>query len=216
MMKAKNQIALFFVILLAGCKAGGDNPGTEYAPNMYHAVSYETQSTIVNPEIGTTVSTRVDGKGEYYSVNAYNPAGSARLPVKGTIKRRYYPANVKMADSVKRDLMIYNIHRDSIDLAARVLANPLALNDQILEDGKVLYISYCSACHGENGQGDGKVGAKYKGVPAYNKGRVAQVTGGHIFHTITHGKGRMWPHGSQINPIDRWKIVHYVQTLQKQ
>ena len=33
---------------------------------------------------------------------------------------------------------------------------------------------------------------------------------------ITHGKGRMWGHGSQISIEDRWKIVKYVQTLQKQ
>jgi hypothetical protein len=30
---------------------------------------------------------------------------------------------------------------------------------------------------------------------------------------ITMGKGRMWAHGSQILPKDRWKIVTYVNTL---
>ena len=37
---------------------------------------------------------------------------------------------------------------------------------------------------------------------------------GHIFHVITYGKGRMWPHASQVNPEERWKIVHYVHRLQ--
>jgi hypothetical protein len=41
-------------------------------------------------------------------------------------------------------------------------------------------------------------------------------TEGHIWHTITFGRNRMWPHASQINPDDRWKIVLYVQTLQNQ
>ena len=42
------------------------------------------------------------------------------------------------------------------------------------------------------------------------------MTEGHIFHTITHGRGRMNAHGSQIDIADRWKIVRYVQTLQQQ
>jgi hypothetical protein len=52
---------------------------------------------------------------------------------------------------------------------------------------------------------------------------VANLTGdalkgiseGHIFHVITHGKGLMWAHGSQISVEDRWKIARYVKTLQK-
>lgn len=214
-MKQSNYILIALSIVLLACSAGGDNPGTEYAPNMYHPVSYDTYSTITDPSMGSTVSTRADGKGEYYSVNSYlsNGTVTSLLPVQGTIKRRYYAANTSF---VSKDLMVYTLHKDSIDLAAKLLTNPLTLNDQVLEEGKVLYTSYCASCHGENGQGDGKVGGVYKGVPAYNKGRVALVSGGHIFHTITHGKGRMWPHGSQINLVDRWKIVHYVQTLQKQ
>ena len=35
-----------------------------------------------------------------------------------------------------------------------------------------------------------------------------------FFHVITHGKGRMYPHGSQVNPEERWKIAMYVATLQ--
>jgi hypothetical protein len=34
------------VLLLAGCKAGGDYQGVEYAPNMYHSVAYEPLTQI--------------------------------------------------------------------------------------------------------------------------------------------------------------------------
>ena len=37
---------------------------------------------------------------------------------------------------------------------------------------------------------------------------------GHIFHVITHGKGRMWSHKGQLDPEQRWKIVHYVKDMQ--
>ena len=64
--------------------------------------------------------------------------------------------------------------------------------------------------------GDGLVGIAYKGVTAYNSRAVKNKSEGEIFHVITHGKGRMWAHGSQVSIENRWKIVKYVQTLQKQ
>ena len=104
--------------------------------------------------------------------------------------------------------------KDSLELAGRILENPLPENDAITKEGEVLYTKYCTHCHGENGGGSmdetAKVGQVYQGVPAYNTGRVATVSGGHIFHVITHGKGRMGAHGSQVQQEDRWKIVRYV------
>ena len=77
-----------------------------------------------------------------------------------------------------------------------------------------MYERYCQHCHGVKGAGDGKVGQKNAGVPNYASDALKDVSGGHIFHVITHGKGRMWPHGSQMTAEERWKIVHYVHRLQ--
>ena len=85
-----------------------------------------------------------------------------------------------------------------------------------IKEAKILYDRYCVHCHGDKGMGEGLVGKVYKGVTAYNSRAVKDRSEGHIFHVITHGKGRMWGHGSQISIEDRWKIVKYVQTLQKQ
>ena len=104
----------------------------------------------------------------------------------------------------------------NLQLAATSLKNPLPVNDKILADGKVLYTNFCYPCHGAAGAGDGPVGQIYKGVANLAGGQVAQASEGHVFYVITHGKGRMWPHDKQISVEDRWKIVHYVQTLQKQ
>lgn len=134
--------------------------------------------------------------------NPNNPYGiNMREPVPGTIARGQMP---------------YHIPKDSFELAARTLKNPTQLTDEVLEEGKILYSRFCLHCHGETGQGDGLVGVVFKGISAYNKGRVKNLAEGHIFHTITKGKGRMESHASQLNPQERWKIVHYVQTLQKQ
>ncbi|MCC5929823.1 MAG: cytochrome c [Cyclobacteriaceae bacterium] len=197
---------LLFVafILMIGCRAKDDFPGLEYAPNMYHSVPYEGLSQITDESSGKWLSNREDGKGEYFNSNPNNPHGmNLREPVDGTVKRNM------------SGYMPYRVHKDSVDLAARILKNPVEKSDEILSDGKQLYSVFCQACHGSQGKGDGKVGEVMLGVPAYNVGRVKDVPEGHIFHVITHGKGRMWPHGSQITIEERWKIVHYVQQLQQ-
>ena len=100
-------------------------------------------------------------------------------------------------------------------MAARVLKNPLDSTAAIVGEGKVLYEMYCDHCHGATGAGDGKVSDKFAGVPNYKSDALLNITEGHIFHVITHGKGLMQAHGSQVSQEDRWKIAKYVKTLQK-
>ncbi|MDH5608130.1 MAG: cytochrome c, partial [Cyclobacteriaceae bacterium] len=99
---------------------------------------------------------------------------------------------------------------------ALLLVNPTDSTPAVIKQGKALYESYCDHCHGATGLGDGKVGQVYKGVTAYTSASVIDKPAGHFFQVITYGKGRMGAHGSQISPEDRWKIVRYVQVLQKQ
>lgn len=122
------------------------------------------------------------------------------------------------ANTIARGKMPYRISKDSLEYASKNVLNPLVISDTVavLAEGEMLYARYCQHCHGATGQGDGLVGQKYKGVPAYNKGAVKDATTAHIFHVITRGKGRMNSHASQIQPLDRWKIAMYVNVLQKQ
>jgi len=210
------SFGVLVIAAMVSFRAKNDYPGTEYSPNMYHSVAYEPLSQITDKEAGRWVTSKGDNdpNAEFYNSNVNNPkAMNMRLPVKGTISRREY---LSQPDSVSNVYYSFRgIHKDSIDFSEN-LKNPIVVSSQVLEEGQTLYVSFCSSCHGEGGKGDGLVGAQYKGVPNYSAGRYATMTPGHIFHTITHGKGRMWPHGSQISPDERWKIVHFVQTLQKQ
>ena len=199
------NIFLVFTLLLMllSCSADKDNPGVEYAPNMYHSTPYEPLSQVTDKEIGSWLDSNPDDNhGEFYNSNPYNPYGmTMRDPVPNTVKRSSY--------------LPYRIPKDSLELAA-LIKNPLATTEEVLKEGKVLYTRYCIHCHGEKGMGDGLVGIAYKGVTAYNSRAVKNKSEGEIFHVITHGKGRMWAHGSQVSIENRWKIVKYVQTLQKQ
>ena len=200
-----NYLFIIFLSFLFACSAKNDYPGMEYAPNMYHAVPYEPLIQITEEDAGAWVDSDDDPYGEYYSSNPYNPHNmNMRVPPANTVKR------------TESGWLPYHIPKDSVDMAARLLTNPLDSTEQVVARGKELYEVFCIACHGPTGHGDGLVGKVMLGVPSYNVGRVKEVNGGHIFHVITMGKGRMYPHGSQIDPMERWKIVRYVQTLQNQ
>ena len=192
-------------ISLWSCKAKNDFPGLEYAPNMYHSVPYEGLSQITDENQGMWLSNRADGTGEYYNSNPNNlHFMNMREPVANTVKRD------------ENGYLPYRIHKDSADYAGRVLVNPLDSTAEVVAEGKVLFTTYCSTCHGENGHGDGLVGKVFMGVPAYNVGRVKELPEGQIFHTITFGRGRMMSHASQVSVDERWKITRYVHVLQNQ
>jgi mono/diheme cytochrome c family protein len=201
MLSLKNitfSILAAFALALVSCDNHNDT-GKEFAPNMYHSVGYEPLS-------------QTDGE-----LNTINPNGlNMRLPVKGTVARRNYATTYGSGDSAINDLMVYNIPADSISIAEKTLKNPIPETEKSLEEGQLLYERFCTHCHGEGGKGDGLVGKMYKGVPVYSSDALKTMNDGHIFHVITNGKGRMWPHGSQISPDDRWKIVQYVHQLQAQ
>ncbi len=197
-------IAFAVAGLLFSCAAKEDFPGLEYAPQMYHSTPYEPLTQIKDKDQGNWLdSNEEDEHGEFYNSNPYNQFEmNMREPVANTVKRDSY--------------LPYRIHKDSLEMAAQLMTNPLDSTADVLAEGKALYASYCIHCHGAKGQGDGKVGQVYKGVTAYNSRAVKDKPEGHIFHVITHGKGRMGAHASQVSVEDRWKIVRYVQTLQNQ
>jgi mono/diheme cytochrome c family protein len=208
--------------LLTSCGAGGDDQGTEYAPNMYHSVAYEPYSQIVDEDAGRWL-TSIDypagegekGHAEFFNSNRFNPHRmNMREPAPNTVKRN------------AQGWLPYRIPNDSTGLRlSDRLKNPLDSSEAVVAAGKALYEMYCDHCHGAKGEGNGKVaegvevdGVKkgnYNGVPNYKSDALKNITEGHIFHVITYGKNLMWPHGSQINPEDRWKIAKYVKTLQK-
>jgi mono/diheme cytochrome c family protein len=209
MKMVKNTIKLSFLGMIAGvfaaCTAGVDNPGVEYAPQMYHSTPYEPLSQIKDEEAGTWLdSNPEDAHGEFYNSNPYNPYKMTMLePVEGTIKRGEYIEGNGIAPT-------------DYASAEEMLKSPYEGDEGVVKEGKALYERFCVHCHGEKGLGDGKVGKVYLGITAYTSATVKDKKAGHIFWVITNGKGRMGAHASQISVDDRWKIVSYVQTLQKQ
>ena len=208
-MSIRNSVAILSAaILMAGCKAGGDNPGREYAANMYHSVAYEPLSQITDTDAGRWVNSLNNDRGEYYNSNGYNPYKmNMREPAPHTVKRNahgWLPYHGK------------NVPKDSVPIVTAGLRSPLDSTAEVVAEGKFLFESYCKHCHGAKGEADGKVSEKVAGVANLRGSSYQNITEGHIFHVITYGAGLMGAHGSQVSPEDRWKIAKYVKALQKQ
>lgn len=209
-MRHSNLIPVFtavMAVVLTSCGAGKDDPGFEYAPNMYHSVPYDPLKQITEEDAGKyseLFSESEDPYGEYYNSNPLHVNG---------MTMREPPAN-----TVRRDRFLpYRVHRDSLEQAAMV-ENPYPASAEVISEGQALYGRFCDHCHGGDGKGaaPGSVGEVFAGVPSYTSAAIKNKPNGHIFHVITHGKGRMGAHGSQISAEDRWKIARYVETLQNQ
>jgi len=73
---------------LVSCSAKDNDPGKEYAPNMYHSVAYEPLKQITDKDAGNWVSSLDNGIGEYYSSNPNNPFEmNMRVPPPNTVPR---------------------------------------------------------------------------------------------------------------------------------
>ncbi len=156
-----------------------------------------------------------DYAGDFINSNAYetyspNPnfanGRTMQPPVPGTIPRGTMPYQYKKTDEDRA-------------LAAQNLVNPLENSAENLSRGKEAYGIYCLQCHGETGDGKGRlfVNKKYTYPPASllsEKMKIAPEAD--IYHVITVGWGIMGEHGSMIKQEDRWKIAMYIKTeLQK-
>jgi len=181
-------LAIAFAATFSACR-DKRSTGLEYARNMYDPIAYNPDQPNKNFKDGKT----------------------AQLP----------PSNTKPVGFKEYDE--YPNTKEGYEAAGVSMVNPLPVDTVNLAQGEHLYKVFCSPCHGEKGDGQGHLVKieKFSGVPSYHEGsssrggNMADLTAGKIYHTITYGVNNMGSHASQISPTDRWKVVMYVQQLQK-
>ena len=188
---------LGLTVAVSSCGRDRNNPGIQYAPEMYSSIPYEPFTQ--DADGSNTIP--------YDSLNP-GAIGNAALPPEGTVARGHSAA-----------FAFPNSEADSIrhSAALKGLVNPVPRTQANLDEGKVLYLRFCGACHGEKGAGNGKV-AEHDAINpgAYNAGAIAGYTPGELYYVIMHGKGVMGSYASQLEEADRWKVVHYLAELQGQ
>jgi len=138
----------------------------------------------------------------YQDSDAFPGGMEAQLPAEGSIPRGDF-----------MPLEIENTNAGFV-LAKETLMSPLDPTQVDSERGKELFNIYCGICHGNKGNGQGKLVKREKilGVPSYDDAGRA-ITEGSIYHTIYYGKNAMGSHANQLNEEERWQVVDYVLKL---
>lgn len=198
MNKSKVVLASFCVlasaVIFSACK-DKTSTGLEYARNMYDPLA-------PNPDqpLSTTNELLKSFKGQ-----------TAQTP----------PAHTSPVGFEKYD---YPNTKEGYEAAGSALVNPIPATEANLEAGKHYFKVFCSPCHGEKGDGQGHLVKieKISGIPSYHGdatssrgGLMKDLPAGKIYHTIMYGLNNMGSHASQLSPEERWKVVMYVQQLQK-
>lgn len=100
---------------------------------------------------------------------------------------------------------------------------PIDVTEGHMNLGKVKYETYCAACHGYAGFGDGLVSKRAASLlqdtwtppTSLHADRVQKQPVGRIFHTISKGQGKMASYASSMSAKERWAVVLYVKALQR-
>lgn len=203
-------LALTALVLAACSRAGKDETGAIYMPDMTYSNAYETYaaSDVTTPE----------GHGM-----------SARKPVEGTIPRGWIPNDpaVKTNPGFLMGYMAKNhfTHDPAkwdaeYAQAAASIQNPLQATEENLAEGKRLYDINCKVCHGDKGEGNGQIvelpgggdGPYTARPPAYGT-RLPQINDGNMFYSVSYGKGMMGGYGFSLSVKERWQVIHYIKKL---
>ena len=181
----KSLLKIAFVLgIVVSFSSCKDNlkPNYQYMPNMYESVAYET----------------------YSESDAFNsPTGlkgkEGQLPAEGSIKRGFVPYEIPNTT-------------EGYDFSKTITTSPLDGIAVDMKKAEELYGIYCAICHGETGNGMGKLVKQEKllGVPSY---KDRQVTVGSIFHVQTYGLNSMGSYANQLSQQERWMIAAYVLEL---
>jgi len=175
---------------LLSCNKDKNNPGYDYmgVRDMYYTKYYKAYSP--NP--------------------IFRDSLTNQLPVTGAVARGYMPFPYPGATITDRVV--------NQTLAGVQLVNPLTGDTGTIAEGKRLYTIFCVDCHGDQGKGDGYLytSGLFPAKPrSLVKTFITSKPDGELYYVITMGSisGLMGPHGSQIAPEKRWKIINYIRSL---
>jgi cytochrome c len=142
------------------------------------------------------------GYDTYAESIAFKNGKEGQLPADGTIKRGFVPYG-------------YENSTEGYDLAKLNSMSPLdSVSEKEVVRSKELYEIYCAICHGNEGNGKGKLVTQGKllGIPSY-KDRV--INEGSIYHVMTYGLNSMGAYSNQLDQHERWLVASYVVKLKE-
>lgn len=204
--------------LLWSCtQANGDSTGTEYMPDMAHSIAYEANHDVY-----------------YYNntwgdVEDYEAFAQPRKPVDGTVARGYLPNKYQRLDDFREvpeethaaiQERVRNLMMTDPELVNPVKPTTKEELERVLAEGQHLYTINCEVCHGEELKGNGVIygggDGPYSAKPAnlVEDEDIVNSADGRYLNAILHGKGQMQSHADKMSPLERWKVIHYIRSMQ--
>ncbi|AWG24039.1 c-type cytochrome [Flavobacterium kingsejongi] len=135
----------------------------------------------------------------YSESKAFANGKEGQLPAEGSIPRGFEPYD-------------YPNTTEGYNAAKANSKSPLDSLSYDAPKAAALFTVYCAICHGDKGDGKGKLvqREKFLGVPSYAD---RDITVGSVFHVATYGLNAMGSHANQLNAHERWQVATYVMEL---
>ena len=176
---------LAFTALLIACNSRGNNPGWEYAPDMYYSKGYEpynqADSNSINP-YGMNMREPVKGSVAIGKEDYFYPYENTGEGYEAS-KEYQFPANFD--DKEGRGKYLYSI-----------------------------YCTPCHGISGGNDGTVFKPGRLGKPTwKNYQDDYIKKLPVGQMYHTLTYGKNNMGSQAYILAPMDRWRVIKYVKEL---
>ena len=168
---------------------------------------------------------QVDHSKPNYQVNlgddmTYSPAYGAFDPNDNFANRR--TMQVRVPGTMMQDEQVFHYAATPQDAirAGEELTNPFDLNTKegvaSAKRGAAAFHTFCVACHGGDGKGNGLVAQRgFPPPPSLLSGKSKDMKDGQLFHILTYGQNSMPWFAAQLSPSRRWDLINHIRTLQK-
>ncbi|HLF64029.1 MAG TPA: cytochrome c [Saprospiraceae bacterium] len=223
--------------IIACSPAGSEKRGHEFMPDMVHSTAYEaniyeyyyynTWGTEEEYKNFTMPRTSVPGTIARGNVGAaLSATPEERLMAYHAFAGERSLTGITMAANGSVPYPYQDTEADRIRASKEILQNPYPITAVGLEYGKALYTIYCGICHGEKGDGLGYLvreedpakgirAGVYPAAPAnFMKEAFLDTTNGFFYHSIMYGKNMMGSYADKLSFEERWKVIHYIRSLQ--
>ncbi len=202
--KMKIQPIIYLItagFIITGCSDVRRSPGHVYMPDMGYSRAYETYAALDSDKF-TTDSSQA-GRKIFFN----------NMPVAGTVSR----------GETTPFLLAKDAPGDSANyVASKQIINPLSnLDAAQMKEAERLYLINCGVCHGAKLDGNGPLYKDGKGPfpskPATFVGdaKYESMPEGQMFYSATFGKNLMGSYASQLTRTQRWMVIAYIKSQQK-
>lgn len=168
---------------------------------------------------------RVDNSRPNYQIvlgddMTYSPAYQAMEPSSNFENGRTIQAPVLGTVARGGEPFYFEPTPDDALRAGEQLINPVELGTEAgaaaVEQGRLVFQTFCVACHGGDGAGNGPVAQRgFPPPPSLLAGKSQVMKDGQLFHIITLGQNSMPQFAAQLPPQRRWDVIAYIRSLQQ-